>query len=173
MAAQMQELLKAPAKSDELAVAEREAHDSAEAESEQPEPVQTARKDESSEPVSTTESATEKASSTAEQATSQASSAVEQATTQASSALERATSQASDALEPITSKVSAALQPEEPLVDETVPGSADVPGAFPGSGPDLDNDAKPSTAAVEEKDIEAPAAKEEKEGAGYSQTYAG
>jgi hypothetical protein len=158
MAAQIQESLKAPAKSDEPAVVEGEADRSAEVESEQTDPVQTATTEESIEPASTAKSAAEKASST----------------------LEQLSSQAYDTLEPVTSKVSSVFQPEEPLVSETVPGSADIPGAFPGSGPDLDNELaqkqaedKPVSVLTEEKKDEAPAAKEEKEGAGFTQTYAG
>jgi hypothetical protein len=182
MAAQIQKSLKAPTKSDEPAVPESEADKTAEAESEKPELAHTATKDDSIEPASTAEAATEKASSILEQATTQASSTAEQVTTQASSVLTQATSQVSDALEPLTSKVSSALQSDEPLVKETVPGSVDIPGAFPGSGPDLDNEVEQKQA--EDKPVSASAGEsksdeakndvaKEKEGAVYTQTFAG
>jgi hypothetical protein len=57
----------------------------------------------------------------------------------------------SEAFGSVASKVSAALSPEEPLVSKTAPGSTDAPGAFPGSGPGLDNDADVKGAPLEQK----------------------
>ncbi|KAF2852870.1 hypothetical protein T440DRAFT_516166 [Plenodomus tracheiphilus IPT5] len=57
----------------------------------------------------------------------------------AQEAVQPAATQVSETLEPIISKVSSALQLGEPLVAETASGSVDAPGAFPGSGPDLED----------------------------------
>jgi hypothetical protein len=162
MAAQMQQSLSALTKTDEPAITEGEADRSAPAESEEPELAQIASKD-GSEPASAIETVKEKAPST----------------------LEQATSQVSETLSSVTSKISSALRPEEPLVAETVPGSSDAPGAFPGSGPDLNNEANVGGASLEQKQAEdkstgvsteerkASEASTEKEGEGFSQTYAG
>ncbi|KAF1837318.1 hypothetical protein BDW02DRAFT_566161 [Decorospora gaudefroyi] len=161
MAATMQNSLKAPAKAEEPAVSQGGTDSTTEAEAEQAAPAK-ATAEEGNVPASTAETVTEKASST----------------------LEQVTSQASESLEPITSKMSSALQSDEPLVTETAPGSTDAPGAFPGAGPDLDNEAnstaqeqkqarhEPASASAEgKKDDETPV--DVKEGAGYTQSFAG
>ncbi|KAF1947928.1 hypothetical protein EJ02DRAFT_507716 [Clathrospora elynae] len=71
---------------------------------------------------------------------SQASETLEPVASKASETLEPAISKVSESLEPITSKVSSAFAPSDPLVTETVAGSADAPGAFPGSGPGLEDE---------------------------------
>jgi hypothetical protein len=166
MAAQIQQSFGTSTKTVGPAITEGEADRNSAAESKQPEPAQTTSKD-SSETASATEVAQEKTSST----------------------LEKVTSQVSEAIGSVTSKVSSALQPEEPLVSKTVPGSTDAPGAFPGSGPGLDNesdvkgasteqeqeqeqtDDKPMSAPTEEKKVSETTP--QKEGEGFSQTFAG
>ncbi|CAE7215837.1 hypothetical protein PTT_15372 [Pyrenophora teres f. teres 0-1] len=125
MAAQMHHALNVPAKADEPAVTEAEADKTVAVESSL---TQTKSK-ESSEPASTTEAVADKTPST----------------------LEQVASQTSEALQSVTSKVSSALQPQEPLVTETVPGSTDAPGAFPGSGSGLENETDAKNVSLEQK----------------------
>jgi gas vesicle protein len=117
-----------------------------------------------------------KASETVQPAVSKAQEAVEPAITQAKLTLEPALSQAQETLEPAISKTQETLEPavakvssalqsdepllksEEPLVTEHTAGSVEAPGAFPGSGPDLDDETDKDAA---------------KEGAGFTQTFAG
>jgi hypothetical protein len=162
MAAQLQQSLSAPAKTDEPIITEGEAERNSPAESEEPEVAQVTSKD-GSEPASAIETVKEKAPST----------------------LEQATSQVSEAFSSVTSTISSALQPEEPLVTETVSGSSDAPGAFPGPGPDLNKEADIEGASLQQKPAEdepigalreeekATQATTQKEGEGFSQTFAG
>ncbi|KAI4943911.1 hypothetical protein J4E91_009058 [Alternaria rosae] len=131
MAAQIQQSLNASTKTVEPTLTESEADRNVAPEPKEPELAQTTSK-EGSEPASATEAVKEKAPST----------------------LEQATSQVSEAFGSVASKVSSALSSEEPLVSKTAPGSTDAPGAFPGSGPDLDNDADAKGAPLEQKQSE-------------------
>lgn len=158
MAATIQDALKAPV----LAKTEREAHteslgdDSsndvvdkgATAETGESHPVKTTTNP--SEPAATSEATTEKISSTMEQNSSTSepvvsnvsetlSPVVSKTSETIQEAVQPAVTQVSETMEPVVSKVSAALQPEEPLITQTASGSVDAPGAFPGSGPDLED----------------------------------
>lgn len=130
MAAQIQHALSAPAKADEPVATKDEADRTVAAEPS----LSQSKSKESSEPTSTVEAVADKTPST----------------------LEQVTSQASEAFQSVTSKVSSALQPQEPLVTETVPGSADAPGAFPGSGSGLENETDSKSASVEQKPVSTP-----------------
>ncbi|KAH7380628.1 hypothetical protein BKA66DRAFT_493883 [Pyrenochaeta sp. MPI-SDFR-AT-0127] len=116
-------------------------------------------------------------------------SAVEAPLSKVSSAIEAPLSKVPSAVEAPLSKVTSALVPEEPLVTETTRGSVDAPGAFPGSGPDLEDEAgkdvagghpleeKPSatTETKLENNAELPSASAaaEEEKAGFTQSFAG
>ncbi|KAJ4377669.1 hypothetical protein N0V83_000497 [Neocucurbitaria cava] len=128
-----------------------------------------------------------------ETAADEASSALAKPASQVSSAFETSASKASSAVEDSVSKAASAVESEDPLVSETVQDAVDAPGAFPGTGPDLEDqhDVKGGVSSDEKldtdkmvKDVEhsshatpaaAPAqeAAVEKEGAGYTQTFAG
>lgn len=96
-------------------------------------------------------------------------------------------SKVASAVETPISKVASALEPEEPLVTETTQGSVDAPGAVPGSGPDLEDEAhkdvaggaqlegKPGTKTevAAEKDGEVPGGPLGEEKAGFTQSFAG
>ncbi|KAL6705750.1 hypothetical protein ACN47E_006387 [Coniothyrium glycines] len=89
-----------------------------------------------------------------------------------------------ETVQPIVSTASAAIQSDEPLirdeaplVTEHTPGSVDAPGAFPGSGPDLDDETDknhPAAASTENTvAAESESGGAAKEGAGFTQTFAG
>ncbi|EOA82883.1 uncharacterized protein SETTUDRAFT_165263 [Exserohilum turcica Et28A] len=160
MAAQMQNTLTVPAKAEELVATEVVAAKSVSSGSEEQQPTPASSED--AKPVA--DAKTEKAEKA--EKTEKTAKAEKTEKTEKTSLPEQIASQAANTLEPVTSKVTSALKSEEPLVTETAPGSFDAPGAFPGSGPDLENkgdvktttsDKKPAdnvattTASVEEK----------------------
>ncbi|KAF1842501.1 uncharacterized protein K460DRAFT_359100 [Cucurbitaria berberidis CBS 394.84] len=131
--------------------------------------------------------------STLETTTSEALSALAKPASQVSSTFETSASKASSTVEESVAKAASAVESEEPVVSETVRGSVDAPGAFPGSGPDLEDEdgakggisleKEPSTEKLE-KEVELPTAAApvaasaehdvvEKEGAGHTQSLAG
>jgi hypothetical protein len=149
MAAKIQQSLAAPAKSEqpeapkdvtEKSVGpETKESEPLQPEAREPEPMQTETKE--PEPVQPTKEEKNEPTSTAELAADRVVSTASAAADKISSLLSPVTSQASESLEQAKSQASSTLEQEKPLVTETVPGSSDIPGAFPGSGPDLDNKA--------------------------------
>lgn len=102
--------------------------------------------------IDQTSSAVEHTSSTlkpvASNVTNTVSPAVSKASETVQQAVQPAVARVSETLEPVASKISATVQPADPLITETASGSVDAPGAFPGSGPGLEDKPTISPAAT-------------------------
>ncbi|XP_014560437.1 hypothetical protein COCVIDRAFT_23342 [Bipolaris victoriae FI3] len=136
MAVQIQKSLNVPAQAEEPVATKAAVDESVAPESEKPQLTKTLSKDEA-QPASATEAKTE-------------------TKTENASLSEQVSSVASGTLESFTSKVSAALKLEEPVVTEKAPGSADAPGAFPGSGPEAVDGGNVKSAESDSKKVDEP-----------------
>lgn len=138
----------APSESQGSTIAAELSSESRDVEPEEADLVKTNTK--SSEPATAVESAFSQTSAAVEPVASKAVETLQPVAAKVSEAVQPVVAQVSETLEPVVAKVSSAFEPGEPLITETATGSVDAPGAFPGSGPDLDDGAA--------KDITQPAA---------------
>lgn len=156
MAAKIQQSLSTSSKSDEV-------HDAKTTNLDTDATVEKATKSEAVEPEGLERTTTQgsepapleavpnQASSTLEPIVTRATEAIQPTIAEASEAVQPAVSHVSETLEPVVSNVKSSLQPGEPLVPETTSGSVDAPGAFPGSGPDLEDKIIDSGAVTEQE----------------------